>query len=152
MKKSTFLVSIVFIIAIFGTFESFAQRGMKGRGNSGWGMGSTYNKMFNPKTVETISGEVISVEKHTPMKSMSYGIHLVLKSAKETISIHVGPGWYIENQDPQIKVKDTVEVTGSRIMFEGKSVIIATEIRVGDQVLILRDGNGYPVWSGWRHR
>jgi len=146
---------IVIAISVFGLFlvsDSFAQRGMKWKGSSGWGMGSQYNKMYNPKTVETITGEVTSVDKITPLKGMYYGIHIMVKTDKETISVHLGPGWYIENQDIKIEPKDTVQVEGSRITFEGKPAIIAAEVKKGNDVLELRDDNGFPAWSGWRRR
>jgi hypothetical protein len=108
--------------------------------------------MFNPKTVETISGEVVNVGKITPNKCSSYGIHLMVKTDKETISVHVGPGWYIENQDTKIEPKDKIEVKGSRIIYEDKPVIIATEIKKGGDILTLRNAKGFPVWSGWRRR
>lgn len=106
--------------------------------------------MYNPKTVETISGEVVSVDKITPMSGMSYGIHLTLKTEKETISVHLGPGWFIERQDIKIEPKDKVEITGSRITYQGKPAIIAAEVKKGDEILKLRDENGVPIWAGWR--
>ena len=48
-------------------------------------------RMYNPAAVETISGTVESVDKITPMKGMMYGVHLSLKTDKETISVHLGP-------------------------------------------------------------
>lgn len=152
MKNISILVASISILSLFLTPESFAQRGMKWRGSGGWGMGSSYNRMYDPKTVETISGEVVSVDRMTPVKGMSYGVHLTLKTDKETVSIHLGPVWYIENQDIKIEPKDKVEVKGSRIAFEGKPAIIAAEVRKGDEVLKIRDENGFPFWSGWRRR
>jgi len=83
---------------------------------------------------------------------MSQGVHMMLKTDKETISIHLGPSWYIENQDIKIEPKNKVEVKGSRITFEGKPAIIATEVKKGNEMLKLRDEKGFPVWSGWRRR
>ena len=108
--------------------------------------------MYDPKTVENISGEVIHVDKITPKKGMCYGIHITVKTDKETIDVHLGPGWFIENQDIQIAPKDKIEVKGSRITFEGKPAIIAAEIKKGDDILKLRDENGFPVWSGWKRQ
>jgi len=146
---------VVFTISILGLFlatDSFAQQGIKWRGSGGWGMGSGYGKMYNPKTVETIMGEVVSVDKITPMKGMHYGVHMVVKTATETVSIHLGPEWYVENQDIKIMPKDKVEVKGSRVTFEGKPAIIAAEVKKGNETLRLRDENGFPVWSGWGKR
>lgn len=151
MKKTGFIALIVMISILFAA-ESFAQRGMKWRGSGGWGMGSQYGRMYDPKTIETITGEVVSVDAVNPLKGMSYGVHLTVTSNKETISVHLGPAWYIENQDIKIKPKDQIEVRGSKITFQGKPTIIAAEVKKGEEILKLRDENGFPVWSGWRRR
>jgi hypothetical protein len=152
MKKTGTVIAVLAILSLFFTFNSFAQMGPMWKGSGGWGMGTQYSKMYDPKTVETITGEVVSVDKITPMKGMSHGVHIMLKTAKETISVHLGPDWYIENQDIKIEPKDTVEVKGSRITFQGKPAIIAADIKKGNEILKLRDEKGFPVWSAWRHR
>lgn len=151
MKKIGTLIMIIFMVSLLPK-DSFAQRGMGWRGSGGWGMGTQYGRMYDLKTVETISGDVVTIDSITPVKGMCYGIHLTVKTDKETISVHLGPGWYIENQDIKITPKDKVEVKGSRIIFEGKPAIIAAEVKKGDEVLKLRDESGFPVWSGWRRR
>jgi hypothetical protein len=106
--------------------------------------------MYDPKTVETLSGEVIKIDTFKPMKGMGPGIHLLLKTDKETISVHLGPAWYLENQDIQIAVKEHIEVRGSRIIHQKQPAIIAAEVKKGDEIIKLRDDSGFPVWSGWR--
>lgn len=54
-------------------------------------------RMDDPKTVETVTGEVVKVDRITPRRGMSGGVHL-------------GPRWYLENQDVKIEPKDRVEV------------------------------------------
>lgn len=152
MKRFSILIAAIGLLCFILSTESFAQGGFRWRGSGGWGPGSKYGRMYDPKTVETVSGEVVSVDKITPIQGMSYGVHLTLKTDKETISVHLGPGWYIENQDVKIEPKDTIEVKGSRITYEGKPAIIAAEVKKGDEVLKLRDENGFPVWAGWRRR
>lgn len=125
---------------------------MKWKGSGGWGPGTRYSRMYDPKTVETISGEVVSVDKITPIKGMYYGVHLMLKTEKETISVHLGPGWFIESQDVKIEPKDKIEVKGSRITYKGKPAIIAAEVKKGEEILQLRDDTGIPVWAGWKRR
>lgn len=153
MKKINILIAVFAIVSlILLVTESFAQGGMHWRGSGGWGMGSKYGRMYNPKTVETISGEVIIVDRITPKKGMRYGVHLMVKTEKEEISVHLGPGWYIENQDIRIEPKDKIVVKGSRISFNGKPAIIAAEVMKEDKILKLRDENGFPVWSSCRSR
>lgn len=98
----------------------------------------------------TISGEVVGLEKITPFKGMGNGVHLLLKTDKESISVHLGPVWFIERQDTQIAGGDKVIVRGSRITHDGKPAIIAAQIEKGDDVLTLRDMAGKPMWAGWR--
>ena len=100
---------------------------------------------YDPKTVETIQGNVVSVEK-TPSKGRSYGVHLTLQTEKETISVHLGPGWYVEKQTPRIEPNDTVTITGSRVTVGGKRAIIAAQVKKGKDILKLRDENGIPMW------
>ena len=127
-------------------------QGMKWRGSGGWGPGGAYGRMYDPKTVDTVTGEVVKVDRITPMRGMSGGVHLVLKTDKSDVSVHLGPQWYLENQDVKIEPKDTVEVTGSRVTVQGQPALIAAEVKKGDQVLKLRDAAGTPVWAGWRKR
>jgi len=81
-----------------------------------------------------------------------YGVHLSVKTEKETIAVEMVPGWYVEKQPVKIEVKDILEIRGSRFASQGKPAIIAAEIRKGDQILKLRDENGIPAWSGGGRR
>ena len=145
MTSAALALSVLLVssIALAGPWKGW-------RGSGGWGMGSQYNRMYNPATVETVSGVIASVDKITPMKGMYSGIHLVLKTDKETIAVHLGPEWYIERQDVKLEKGDKIEVKGSRITFDGKPAIIAAECKKGDNVLTLRDSSGVPAWAGWR--
>jgi len=151
MKKITTLLVFTAMLGLWTLPEAYGQRGPRGGGcGGGWCGGGQYNQLYNPKTVERLSGEVISMDKIIPGKGMSYGVHFMLKTDKETISVHLGPGWFIENQDMTIKLKDKVAIKGSRVTFDGKPAIIAAEVKKGSSTLNLRDENGRPVWAGWR--
>jgi hypothetical protein len=152
MKKLAMVMATLLTLSFGSGADVLAQTGVAWRGEGGWGPGTSYGRMYNPQTVETLRGEVVTVDQITPMKGMAYGVHATVKTDKETISVHLGPGWYIENQDVQIAAQDKVEVKGSRVTFEGKPAIIAAEVKKGDEVLVLRDASGFPVWSGWRRR
>src|SRR5512145_917135 len=138
------------LLAMLGPV-AFAQ-GMKWRGSGGWGPGSPYGRMYDAKTVDKVTGEVAKVDTITPMRGMSGGVHVALKSEQGEVSVHLGPQWYLENQDVKIEPGDRVEITGSRVTVQGKPTIIAAEVRKGDEVLQLRDAAGVPVWAGWRKR
>lgn len=142
MKTGKFYLAAALVLIFAGNIYS----------QNGWGPGSSYNRMYDTKTVETISGSVISIDQILPDKNMSVGIHLLLNTVNGNVSIHLGPAWYIENQDIQIIKGDNVSVTGSKVTYNGDQVIIAKEVIEGDQLLKLRDENGYPLWSGWRNK
>jgi hypothetical protein len=150
MKKfMTMGVSVLFFTAAILTVAYAGP--MKGwKGSAGWGYGAAYNRMYDPNTVVTVKGTVEDVEHITPMKGMSYGVHLKLKTDTETISVHLGPGWFVERQDMTIAKGDTIEVTGSKITFKGAPAIIAADVKKGETLLKLRDGNAMPLWAGAR--
>ncbi len=138
------------VLSLSVTSPSWAQGGMGGGpGRRGGG-----GRMYDPKTVETVSGQVVTIE-HVGGKGGrggGYGVHLVLKTDKEEVSVHLGPSWYLEKQGMKIETKDTIEVHGSRVTYQGQPAIIAATVKKGDQVLKLRDDNGVPAWAGGGRR
>ncbi|MGE5213065.1 MAG: DNA-binding protein [Nitrospirota bacterium] len=125
MKTITIFTAAMAIAAAFGAPSANAQRN------------------YDPKTVETVEGKVLSVE---TMQQRGRGVHLMLQTDKETVAVHLGPSWYIDKQTPKIETNDTITVTGSRITFDGKPAIIAAQVKKGNDVLNLRDENGIPLW------
>ncbi|MBI4524135.1 MAG: DNA-binding protein [Deltaproteobacteria bacterium] len=153
MKKIVGAIAAMAFFSLVAADQVYAQRaGIRWRSSGGWGPGTPYTRMYDPKTVETINGEVLKIDMITPRKGMSPGVHMTVKTDKQEIPVHLGPSFFVEYQDVKLAPKDKVEVKGSRITFDGKPAIIAMELRKGDEVLKLRDESGLPVWSGWRRR
>jgi hypothetical protein len=110
-----------------------------------------YGTMWEPKTIETLSGDVVALEKYIPGRGGSaYGLRLSLKTGTETIPVVLGPVWYIEEQHIKFEVNDKIEVKGSKMSIQGQPMIIAQEIKTGDKILRLRDDQGTPLWTGPR--
>ncbi|HMK55014.1 MAG TPA: hypothetical protein VK448_00070 [Dissulfurispiraceae bacterium] len=145
MTRKSIIICTV-IAALLATTAVFAQPWKGFRGSGGWGPGTQYNRMYNPATIETVSGEVTDIKAVVPYKGMYSGVQVLLKTAEEIVPVHLGPAWYIERLDMKIVKGDTIEVKGSRITFAGKPAIIAAELKKNDQTLTLRDTNGVPVW------
>ena len=124
--------------------------------------GSTYSQRhggqgprmpkYDTATEVTLKATVTKVESHVGRMGWN-GTHLVVNFDAETLSVHVGPSNYVVQQGFSFAVGDQVEVTGSRIKFEGSDVLIAREIRKEDKLLTLRNSQGIPVWSRnrWRY-
>lgn len=141
------------VLGVAAAGGAFAQQGgMGGMMGRGWGPSGHYARMYDPKTVETVAGTVAKVEKFTPMRGMSTGIHLEVTTANGPVAVHLGPSWFLDRQAVKVGVNDKVEITGSRITFDGKPAIIAAEVRKGDAVLKLRDAQGVPLWGGGMRR
>jgi len=139
----------LFISSIFVT-DAMARRG-RGWSGKGW-MRGNYARIYNPATVETIKGKVIEVGYYTPTRGMAKGVRLLVKTGKDSIAVHLGPNYYVDNQNVKIKVNDKIEVNGSKVIFTGSPVLIAKEVKRGSDILVLRDANGYPNWRGGKRR
>ena len=141
MKGNALMSALVLILAL--TMAC----GSENPGSLGPGGGAGYDRMYDPKTAATVSGEVVAVHKITE-RGTSYGVSLTLKTGKETILVYLGPGWFLAKQDLTLAPQDQVEITGSQIIFQGKPAIIAAQIKKGDKSLKLRDPAGIPAWTG----
>jgi hypothetical protein len=80
----------------------------------------------------------------------SADVRMQVKTDTGDITVRLGPAWYLDHQDIQLQTGDYVSVEGTRMARVGESVMIASAVHKGNQVLILRDQEGVPVWRGWR--
>jgi hypothetical protein len=116
-----------------------------------WDRGPPYGPAYDPKTVETTSGEITSVEMVPPLTGMWRGVSITLKTVKgETLPVHLGPRWYIDQQPIKLAKGDQIRVRGSRVTNRGKPAIIAAELIKDGQTMYLRDDAGEPAWIGGR--
>lgn len=99
---------------------------------------------FDPKRVATIQGEVLDIERFG--RGRHQGVHLALGMGSETVSVRLGPDFYVDAQALKLAKGDKVEVKGSRLDRSGETIIVAQEVRRGDDVLVLRDASGVPLW------
>ena len=106
---------------------------------------------YDTATEVTLRGTITKVESH--MGRMGWnGTHLVVSFEAETLTVHVGPSTYVDQQGLSFAAGEQIEVTGSRIKLEGTDVLIAREIKKGEKVLTLRNSQGIPAWSRNRWR
>jgi hypothetical protein len=95
----------------------------------------------------TLTGTVDTV-KIIPGPGQQSGVHLMLKTAKETIEIDLGPDWFLTQQKIQFAAGDAVTVIGSRVKIAANESVIARQIKRGEVTLTFRDEKGFPRWSG----
>ncbi len=141
MKK----LSILAIISFIGLFLAGAVLAQPG----GQGLAPGWGRLYNPKTVETLMGEIASVETLKAGRMDIPGrVILNLKTAKETVMVYVGPEWYVKQQGIKLVAGDQVEVKGSRVTMDDKPYIIPNYVKKNERVLELRDDTGMPAWAG----
>jgi hypothetical protein len=131
---------IIFTLVLAG--GAWGQTGpgeVKGGGPSG---------LYNPQTVVTVAGIVVSMSRPAVQQGLPYLVYLTLRTEEGKVTVFLGPNLYVDQLPVKINSLDQIQVTGSKVMWEGKPVILAAEVKMGDQVLKLRDPNGVPVWSG----
>lgn len=118
---------------------------------SGQGMKKQmYEREFNPDSVETIEGEVVGVTYNPGRRNaVRMGVHMMVATDVDSMSVHLGPVWFMEQQEEKIEKGDQVIITGSRITYDGAPALIAAEVKRDQMMLRLRDQDGYPVWRGW---
>jgi sporulation protein YlmC with PRC-barrel domain len=109
----------------------------------GWGVDTPYGRLYDPAREQTISGQVVSIETSTPMPGMAPGMQMLVQTddGKNT-RVQVGPVWYLERQDLDVKENTHVQVTGAQAEIDGQPVLMAREVQFDGQVL--------PMWSSLR--
>lgn len=109
-----------------------------------------YLRLFDTRTVQTVEGELKSIDREHHRHMEMSGVHVTVKTKDGDLVVHLGPSWFIDNQEPKLQVGDKVTITGSRVTLEGAPVIIATEVKRGADTLKLREADGTPLWVAWR--
>lgn len=110
-------------------------------------------RIYNVTTEQTVTGTIQQVDRIQPPEARGPwgGIHLSLKQdGTEPLEVHLGPSWFLDNQESKLAVGDVVTILGSRVTLDGKPVLIARTVTRGDETLVLRDERGFPMWAGWR--
>src|SRR5204862_161520 len=82
------------------------------------------------------SGTVTGMQISPPMNGMDAGVSILVKSSNGGTSlVHLGPFWFVNNLKPAIHVKDKVTVTGSKILVNNRTAILASTVAIGNKLL-----------------
>jgi DNA/RNA endonuclease YhcR with UshA esterase domain len=101
----------------------------------------------------TIQGTVEDVQTGTRGPAgqgmmMMMGVHLTVKTADNTVTVMLGPAWFLKDENFTFAKGDQVEVTGSPMHMGNTDSLVARQVKKGDAVLVLRDAQGMPEWAG----
>jgi len=102
---------------------------------------------YNPATEAVFKGTVDEVRDRQCPVSGGMGSHVILKLADgSTIEVHLASTKFVKSYDLVFNKGDQIEVTGSKVKFEGVDTIFAREVKRGDDTFVFRDKDGKPVW------
>lgn len=113
--------------------------------------------VYNPSTETTVKGTIEQVKtaflpgggaSAQAREESSGPMYVNLKTDSGTLAVFLGPSWFAESKGFKFAKGDQIEVTGSKL--QDKNVIVAREVKRGDQVLVVRNAQGIPAWSGGR--
>ena len=106
--------------------------------------------MYDPTTETTVKGTVEEVKQISGHRDGPGGTHLILKTDKETLEVHLGPTSFLEQEKFTFAKGDQIEVIGSKVKVGGADALLAREVKKGDKTLTLRNAQGVPAWSRGR--
>ncbi|MEJ5329347.1 MAG: hypothetical protein WHT07_04275 [Desulfobaccales bacterium] len=101
---------------------------------------------YNPATVQTHRGWVISVTPVAP-GPIPQMVTVQLATQQETLTVWLAPSWFLEAQGFKVTALDRLEVTGSRLVVDGRPLLLTATVKKNGQTLRLRDEKGNPLWS-----
>ncbi len=104
---------------------------------------------YNHATEMTVTGTVEEVQQHTRNSGWG-GTHLTMKTKDGMLDVHLGPSRFLAEKQFTFSKGDSLEVTGSKIPYDGGEALVAREVKKGDKTLTLRDASGIPLWSRGR--
>jgi sporulation protein YlmC with PRC-barrel domain len=113
---------------------------------------SEYSKMYNPNEVKTLHGTIESVGtfnmEGAPEGTPVSGVRLRIRTDDgNLVTVYTGPRSYLESRNTWFHHGDEVTVTGSPAKVGWRDVILAAQIKKGDQTLDLRSKEGRPLWN-----
>jgi hypothetical protein len=109
--------------------------------------GGQGRRLYNPSTEITVRGNVTTIDTATGRRGWN-GIHVAVDSQGVKYDVHVGPSAYVKRNGFTFAVGDQIEIVGSEVAYNGTKVLIAREIKKDGKDLVLRDKQGFPLWSG----
>jgi hypothetical protein len=112
-----------------------------------------YGRAFRSGTPVTFVGRVTGIQVDRPAGAAEDDVTLLVRNRDGggTAVVELGPKWFIDNQIAKVRVRDTVQISGRKVMVSGHGVIVASQVLLngqGGDVLALRRPGGRAYWTG----
>ena len=95
---------------------------------------------------------VVAEAKDVPDGNPLAGAHLIMrpesaKSNSETTDVYLAPNDYMKDFNCHFVKGDRLQVKGSKVKYNGNTVVLAREVRMESTTVYLRDDRGVPYWK-----
>lgn len=105
-------------------------------------------EIYDPTTVITFPGRVLEIKQVMSPYHKHYGQFARMQTDYGEMKVYLGPSWFLKKQKIKISVGEQLEITGSKIYYNGEPLVMAAEIRKEGWILRLRNKyNGTPFWE-----
>jgi hypothetical protein len=102
-----------------------------------------------PAATRVLHGEVATVQMEPIPGGTGYLVNLLVQSGSEVIPVQLGPSWFIEHQPIHLEPGDKIQISGSEVSTNGQTLLVASQVRKGREILRLRGDHDRPVWAAW---
>jgi len=102
---------------------------------------------YDPQNVVTVAGLITAIEP-AAASNLPEPVFLTLTTPQGKVKVFIGPNWYVAEQGMEFAILDRLEVTGAKIVDQGRAVIFAAQVKKGDRTWQIRDETGKPLWTG----
>ena len=117
-----------------------------------WGIGTPYQGLKKSGKAAKIEGKVLSMRDLTPYEGMEPGYELKVDTGGgKEVDVHLGPRWFLLQNDVNLTKGAPIVVVGVTVRFEGEPTLLANEIVQGDKRIILNDTGGSGTPANGKH-
>jgi hypothetical protein len=142
---------LIFAVALAAT-TAHAQA-VVGTGATGHPASSPFNNLYDRQNEQIVVGKVVGKGVARPEPGMAESMSLLVKTPKgATVTVELGPRWFVANQVAHVNLNDRVKVIGSTVNWHGGPVLLAKQVvnQKTLKVLAVRDLQGFPYWVAAR--
>ena len=98
-----------------------------------------------------IDGRITRLRAETFSLDMEPGLAMDVQTPdRGLVHVHLGPLWFLERQETDLKSGDEVTIQAFCYKLEGQERLLAGKIKHKDHTLVLRDPQGHPYWEAWQ--
>lgn len=100
-----------------------------------------------------INGRITLIKAESFSQGMEPGLGMDIQTSdRGMVHVHLGPLWFLERQEHDLKPGDEVTIQAFCYTFAEQERVIAGEVTHKDHTLVLRDPQGVPYWDAWRKK